>query len=174
MFLSLHRFIKDVRGVAAIEFALIAPLMVTMLAGTVELSNYMMALRRVSAAAHASADLIAQETDITSVQLSEIFLASRLIMEPFDDSSLTLGAVSVRYDDPSGNPSEDWNGNYNGGSVSNPTTRAAGLGNAGESVIIVSATYAYTPMLGIILTGSINITDVAITRPRYADYVGLY
>ncbi len=145
-----HRFIKDIGGIAAVEFALIVPVMLVMLTGTMELSNYMMAARRVGGAAHAAAALISQETDLTSSELSEIFQAARLIMEPFDDTDLTLGAVSVRYDDDTGDPTEDWSGNYNGGSVSNATTLATGLGSAGESVIIVTATFAYTPVLAIV------------------------
>jgi len=170
----LSRFLKDLRGSAAVEFALIAPVMVVMLTGIAEISNLMMAERRLSGAAHAAADLISQETDLTSAELSEIFQASRLIMDPFDDTNLTLGAVSVRYDDTTGDPAEDWNGNYNSGSVSNATTLATGLGSAGESVIIVTGTFTYTPILSAVLSGPFTLSETAIVRPRYIDYVGLY
>ena len=170
----LHRFLKDRRGVAAIEFAMIAPVMVVMLTGIVEVSYLMMAERRVSGAAHATADLISQETDLTSAELSEIFVVASLIMDPFDNAGLTLGAVSVRYDDSTGDPAEDWTGSYNSGSVSSATTLATGLGSAGESVIIVTASYTYTPVLSAILSGPYTLSETAITRPRYLDYIGLY
>lgn len=170
----LQRFIKDLRGVAAVEFALIAPVMLVMLIGTIELSNYMMAARRADAAAYTAADLISQETDITTSDLDEIFQASRLIMSPFNDTDLALGAASVRYDNSTGNPTEDWSGSYNGGSVNNAATLATGMGSAGESVIIVTATYAYTPILGIILSGTYTLSETIITRPRYINYVGFY
>jgi len=48
------------------------------------------------------------------------------------------------------------------------------MGSAGESVIIVSATFAYTPLLSVVLSGTYTLSDTAITRPRYVDYVGLY
>lgn len=170
----LKRFNSDSKGIAAVEFALTAPLMIVLLFGVSELSDYVTAQRKVSAAAHTAADLIAQETDLTSAELSELFHASRLVMDPLDDSNLTLGAASVRYDDDTGDPSEDWTGSYNGGSVSNSTTTAAGLGAAGESVIVVYATYTYTPSFSLALSGTYTLSETAITRPRYIDYVGLY
>lgn len=110
---------------------------------------------------------------MSSSELSTIFQASRYVIDPLDDTNLTLGVVSVRYNDD-GDPSTDWNDNYNGGSVSNPTTLAAGLGAAGESVIIVTATYEYTPIFTISMSGTYTIDETAITRPRYINYVGLY
>ncbi len=174
MLLVLNKFFKDCRGVAAMEFALTAPFLALMLLGVAELNNYITAVRKVSAAAYTAADLIAQETDMTSSELSELFQASRLVIHPLDDTDLTLGASSVRYDDTTGDPSVDWTGSYNGGSVSGATTLATGLGSAGESVIIVTATYTYTPIYSLLLSGTLTLTETSITRPRYLDYVGLY
>jgi Flp pilus assembly protein TadG len=170
----IKKLIKDYRGVVAIEFALTAPIMVLLLVGVVELTNYMTAIRKVAAAAHTAADLVAQETDLTSSELSTIFQAARYVIDPLDDANLTLGAASVRYDGDTGVASEDWTGNYNSGSVSDSETLADGLGSAGESIIIVTATYAYTPAFTLVLSGTYTITETSITRPRYIDYVGLY
>ncbi len=170
----IKNFRNDCHGVAAIEFALTAPFMALLLIGVVELTNYITAIRKVGAAAHTAADLIAQETDISTSDLSTIFQASRYVIDPLNDANLTLGAASVRYDVDTGDPEEDWTGNYNSGSVSNSTTQATGLGSAGESVIIVTATYAYTPAFTLVLSGTYTISETAITRPRYINYVGLY
>lgn len=169
-----RRFIGNARGIVAIEFALIMPVMLIMLTGLIEMSYLMMADRRVSGAAHTAADLIAQETDVTSTHLSDIFSASALIMAPFDTANLTIGVSSVRFDDTTGNPSEDWNSAYNAGTVTNPTTLATGMGEAGTSVIIVTATYTYQPVLSAVLSGPYTMSETAITRPRYLPYVGYY
>ncbi|MEG3617952.1 TadE/TadG family type IV pilus assembly protein [Magnetovibrio sp. PR-2] len=168
------RFWSDNRGVAAIEFALTAPFMCVVLLGVAELNNYMTAARKTAAAAFTAADLIAQETDITSSNLSELLLASRKVIHPLDDTNLTLGVSSVRFDDTTGDPSVDWTGNYNSGSVSGATTLATGMGDAGESVIIVTAHYTYTPLFSLVMSGTYTLEETAITRPRYIDYVGLY
>jgi len=169
-----RRFTVGGRGAVAIEAALILPVMVVMLTGLIELSYLMMAERRVSGAAHSTADLIAQETDVTSTDLSDIFSAAALIMAPFDTANLTIGVSSVRFDDTTGNPSQDWSSAYNAGTVSNPTTLATGMGEAGSSVIIVTATYTYTPILSAVLSGPYTLSETAITRPRYLPYVGFY
>lgn len=168
------RFFGNARGVVAIEFALILPVMVVMLTGLIELSYLMMAERRVSGAAHSTADLIAQETDVNSTGLSDIFSAAALIIAPFDTINLKIGVSSVRFDDTNGTPSQDWSGAYNAGAVSNPTTLATGMGEAGSSVIIVTATYTYTPVLSAVLSGPYALSETAITRPRYLPYVGFY
>jgi len=174
MLFVLKNLREDCRGVVAIEFALMAPVLVIMLLGVTELNNYMMAARKVGQAAFTAADLISQETDISSSELSELFQASRLVMHPLDDTNLTLGAASVRYDDDTGDPTVDWTDTYNGGSVSNPTTVATGMGSAGESVIIVTATYNYSPLFSLIMSGTYSLSETSIARPRYIDYVGLY
>ncbi len=169
-----RRFVGNARGVVAIEFALILPVMVVMLTGLIELSYLMMAERRVSGAAHSTADLIAQESDVNSAGLTDIFSAAALIMAPFDTASLTIGVSSVRFDDTTGDPSQDWSGAYNAGTVSNPTTLATGMGEAGSSVIIVTASYTYSPILSAVLSGPFTLSETAITRPRYLPYVGFY
>ena len=169
-----HRFIKNLRGVVAIEFALIVPVMLIILTGIIELSNYMMAARRVTGAAYASADLIAQETDMNIAGFIEILEVTQLIMEPFDTTKLTMGAVSVRYDDDTGEAYQSWHAHFRGGSVDEPESLASGLGDAGESVIIVSTKFAYTPMFNIVFSGSYTLSDTAITRPRYLDYIGVF
>ena len=122
------RFVRCCRGAVALEFALTAPLLSVMLMGVVELSNYMTVIRKIDAAAHTAANLIAQETDLSNAELTTLFQAARYVIHPLDDNDLTLGASSVRYDDADGTPSEDWNGSYNGGSVTNPVTIATGMG----------------------------------------------
>lgn len=167
-------FVRNRRGAAALEFALTAPLLSMLFMGVIELSSYMSVVRKVDAAAHTAANLIAQETDLSTAELSALFQASRLVIHPLDDSNLALGATSVRFDDVDGTPGVDWTGNYNGGSVSNAVTTATGMGGAGESVIIVTASYAYTPAFNMVLSGPYTVTETAVSRPRYIDYVGLY
>ncbi|MFP6744553.1 MAG: TadE/TadG family type IV pilus assembly protein [Alphaproteobacteria bacterium] len=169
-----HRFIKNLRGVVAIEFALIVPVMLIILTGIIELSNYMMAARRVTGAAYAAADLISQETDLNIAGFIEILEVTQLIMAPFDTTKLSFGVASVRYDDDTGEADLKWEARINGGTVDEAESLASGLGDAGESVIIVSTKFAYTPLFNIVFSGSYTLSDTAITRPRYIDYIGVF
>ena len=55
----LCRFMGDRRGVSAVEFALIAPIMVAMYLGAAELTQVLTLDRKVTSAANAVADLVA-------------------------------------------------------------------------------------------------------------------
>ncbi|MAC38359.1 MAG: pilus assembly protein TadE, partial [Oceanicaulis sp.] len=56
----LHRFWRDCRGLSAVEFALIAPVMILLYLGAVDLSLVLSIDRKVTSAASALADLVAQ------------------------------------------------------------------------------------------------------------------
>lgn len=170
----IRRLLRDRRGVAAVEFALIAPVMLLMLSGIIELSNLLMAERRVLEAGNSVADLIGQSTDLSTSDLNDIYSAAAQVMSPFPSASLKIGVASVRYDDTTGVPYLSWSGSYNSGSVSNPTTMATGLGEAGESVIVVVVSYTYTPVLNTIIPASFTLSETTYVRPRNLAYVGKY
>ena len=85
---SLVRFIGDCRGVSAIEFALLLPVMLTLYLGSVEASQGVAADRKVKLIAHALADLSSQYTDITSADMSNILNAGTAIIAPYPTTNL--------------------------------------------------------------------------------------
>ncbi len=76
--LRLSQFWRDARGVSAVEFALIAPVMITLLLGSVELSDVMIADRKATSVASTTADLVAQAIQKSTIVKSTIFLPPRL------------------------------------------------------------------------------------------------
>lgn len=161
-------------GVAATEFALVLPFLLLILLGVVELSNAMQAKRKLLNAVQSASDLIGQKTDITSTDLDSIYLAADLTMTPLDTTSLAIGVASVRFDDTTGSPTLDWTDSYNGGSVDTPEDKATGRGEAGASIVIVSASYTYEPLVTLIIPASFDITEIAYVRPRKISYILKY
>ncbi|MEJ2435760.1 MAG: pilus assembly protein, partial [Pseudolabrys sp.] len=84
------RFGRDRRAVSAVEFALVAPLMITLYFGCVEVSDGVAADRKVSLTAATLANLAAQETSISSSQMDNILAASTAIIAPYDVSRLKV------------------------------------------------------------------------------------
>lgn len=168
---KLTNFRKRDDGVAAMEFALVLPVLLIILMGTIEFSNVLMVERKLLNAMQSVADLIGKETDVSDADLDEIFYAAQLVMYPYASSNMTIGVASVRYDDDTGTPTLDWSDSWNGGSVQNPTTLAAGRGSAGESIIIVSGSYAYTPLSTLVITSSFSLGETSYVRPRKVDYI---
>lgn len=161
-------------GIAATEFALILPVLMLILMGTIELTNALTTKRKLLNAVQSTADLIGQQTNVTASDLSTIYLASRLTMTPLDVTTLSLGVASVRFDDLTGDPSLSWTDSYGGGMVTDPLVKATGRGEAGASIIIVSGSYTYTPLIKLIIPSNFVMNEIIYARPRTVSWVMKY
>ena len=77
------RFAADGRGVSAIEFALIAPVLILLYLGMSELTLGMMAARRVSHLASTIGDLAAQSDSLTPTNITDLWAISDSMLDPF-------------------------------------------------------------------------------------------
>jgi Flp pilus assembly protein TadG len=76
-------FLRDRRGVAAIEFAFIAPLLLLLYFGTVDTANWYMAHRRLVLAGSTVADLTTQSaTSVKSTDIKSFWDATSRIVDP--------------------------------------------------------------------------------------------
>src|SRR3954468_10072088 len=97
---SLHarRLWTDIDAVAATEFAIVLPFMLTLYLGGVELGNGLAIGVKVSATSHSVADMVSQNTQITASQMLGILQASSAIMAPYpvkDAQGNSLMTVTV-------------------------------------------------------------------------------
>ena len=88
--LKFSRFARDRRGVSAVEFALVAPLLVALYLGCVEISDGVSADRKVTLTAAALANLSAQVTTITTADMTNILDASSAIIAPYSPNNRVL------------------------------------------------------------------------------------
>ena len=100
----LRRYRRDRKGVAAVEFALIVPLLLLLYLGTMEVSSGVALNKRVARAASTTADLIAQQEDVTRTQLNAIMEVSQSILFPYtaDQPRVTVVGIHVDEDYPLG------------------------------------------------------------------------
>ena len=63
----IRRLLRDKRGVSAVEFAMLLPLMVTLYLGGVEVSQAVAIDRKVTLVARSLGDLVAQATTVTQL-----------------------------------------------------------------------------------------------------------
>ena len=92
------RFARDRRAVSAVEFALLAPLMITLYFGCVEVSEGIAADRKVSLTASAVANLTAQATTIDSNDMTNILNAASAIIAPYDSGKLKITVSCLNID----------------------------------------------------------------------------
>lgn len=103
--LSLRRIKRDDKGVAAVEFALILPLMVTLYLGCTEITQGVLASRKMAILSRTLSDIVAQQpTTITSPctasglcasTMTSIFSAASAVMSPFSTTAMGDGTPSL-------------------------------------------------------------------------------
>jgi len=170
----LKRFATDGRGVAAVEFACLAPIVVLMLFGTLEASRALAVDRRFNLATSMVADLVGRETKLTANDVNAIYNIVAQVMSPFDASPLKISLIPVKASSTDASSTKVYAAttnrpSYHGGvqpakCASFPLT--AGLVAKGGSVIVVKTSYDYTPAVIGYLWGSSTWTEQAIVSPR--------
>ncbi len=192
MTLTYQSLRHDTRGVAAVEFALLLPVLVALFFGAVELSNLLIADSRLRNAAASVADLITQKSDgvITANSLNIANIAATEIMRPLPVTAggnpiLAILVTNFRSTGPT-TANVEWSRIIAGG-LANPTTAttlglsvlpcadtslpsalASSLNALDVDVVKVTARYRWTPWFAVIYSGSITLTSTNYNMPRYS------
>lgn len=176
--LKLARLARDQRGVSAVEFALIAPFLIMTYFGVAELSQGITVQRRVSHAASAMGDLVAQaDTTLATSDMNDMFAAASDLLSPFATGNLNLRVTSIT-GNASGAPRVDWSdasgpglSAYKHCDTVTPTLPTGLITAAGDSVIMAEATYSYTATIAKIVPGGFNLNEHFYLRPRKVAHV---
>jgi len=107
MFKTLKHFVKTTRGIASVEFALIAPIMILFMFGAIEGRTVHHTGDRVVQAASILADVIAKEAQISPEEIDDLMIGVENIVEPLKKNKLRLTVASIVPDD-SGNAIVQW------------------------------------------------------------------
>jgi Flp pilus assembly protein TadG len=169
---SLKLFGHDKEGVSAVEFALIAPIIIAMYLGMADLCQGFMAQRRVDHIASAIADLTAQASTVSAADLTDEFKVGGLIMTPFTATPLGQRVSSIN-SDATGKTTVLWSVGSNMTALTAKSTVAvpANVVSANQTVIRSDVTYAYTSPVNYILKTPITFTQTYYLRPRVVDSV---
>ena len=93
----IRRFRRDQSGVSAVEFALIAPVLIIFYFGLAELTQAIMAQRRTISTASAIGDLVAQSNGATtSTAISDAMSMANIIMYPFPTTPVLFNQLHQR------------------------------------------------------------------------------
>ena len=168
----LRRFLADKRGVSAVEFAMVLPLMVTLYLGGVEVSQAVAIDRKVTLVARTLGDLVSQATSVDNSGMTSIFTATTAVIAPYSDASLKITVSSIQINSQ-GVAKVSWSDTKNGTvhTVGSIVVLPAALNVPSTSLIWAEASYAYTPTIGHFITGTKNLTDQIYMRPRLTDCV---
>src|SRR3954454_22839425 len=106
-------FARDQRGVSAVEFAMLLPLMITLYLGSVEISQGVAIDRKVTLTTRTVADLASQVSSINNADMTNMLTATAAVIAPFDQSKLKV-VVSAVAIDASGTAKVAWSDTLNG------------------------------------------------------------
>jgi Flp pilus assembly protein TadG len=185
-----RRLRLDTSGVAAIEFAFIAPLMFTMLVGTVEMSQAITVDRRVTLVASTTADLVAREKEIKPAQLDTIFQIVNVLFAPYETGPLkiTILEVGAKVDDRT-NTKVCWSYGYDGKAtptslsttvyqvnadykLPEKTSATVGLVEQGGSVIVAEVSYEYQPLIfSYFIKPNFPLREIFYLKPRVSSSI---
>lgn len=168
----LLRFAEDRRGVSAVEFAFILPVMVTLYLGSVEVGTGLSVQYKATLASRTVADLASQYTQINNATMTNILGASAAVMAPYSATGMTVIVSEVTVD-AKGNATVTWSDALNGTArqVGATVTLPNNVNAAGISILWGEVTYPYNPQFGYVLTGAINIYQQMFFYPRLSSAV---
>jgi Flp pilus assembly protein TadG len=167
-----QRFARDSRGVAAVEFAYVLPLMLTLYLGGTEVSQGISASRKVTLVSRAVADLASQVSNISNASMTNILSASSAIVAPYPTANLRVTVSCVKID-ANGNATIAWSDTQGGTAraVGSGVTLPAALNVASTTLIWSEVQYTYTPTIGYVISGSLTLKDQMYMRPRQSDTI---
>lgn len=164
------RFRRHQKGVAAIEFAGILPLMLLMYIGTVEVGQAVAVNRRVTLVSRTLSDLVAQTTTMNTTDMNNVFVAANTVLYPFSTSNAKMVVTSVKrigandfrvvWSRASGTGAVARTANTN---VTLPTNL---LVNNGDTVIMSEVAYNYTTVTQFFFKTGFTLNEITYMTPR--------
>jgi Flp pilus assembly protein TadG len=171
--------LADCRGIVAVEFAVIVPIMLVMFFGVVEFSSAVAVYRKVSLVARTLSDLTSQSPGLVDADLANFGQTAKAIMTPYPPSILQSKISEIYIDSVTQVARIQWSkqltidgagavtvGNSTH-TVSEIVTVPPALKVAGTYVIWSEVSYVYQPTIGYVMAkAGVTLRDFTYTRAR--------
>lgn len=189
MWPKIFRIWKEQAGVAMVEFALTAPLLIFMYLGGYVLCDAIGCDRKISRAARTVADLTSRYAAMSASDIDTVLKSSATIMSPYSSRDITTTISEVQVTD-STHAKVIWSfSRYHDASAagrpvnsivtlpSNMVHQAlqpdprANPPKPGAYLILGEVGYDFSPLFPVVITQTINLHDEIYMIPRLADQV---
>ena len=169
-------FIQDQRAVASIEFAFLAPFMIALYFGSIEVSRAYIMKNKVETISESVSDLVAQGTAIDQSQLDDIFEISTKMLRPEEENNFNIVVTAVRTTPLEGGGSEtivQWSESKTGANTHNANAQynelPEGVAQNYETVIVTELYYGHTAIFEYFFKGEKRFDRRFINKPRYSS-----
>jgi Flp pilus assembly protein TadG len=167
------RCLGDQRGVAAIEFALVLPMLLFVGLGGYALTDACSTYRKLTDTTVETANVAAQYTTMQQADAQTVMAATAQIMAPYPTANLKM-VLSVITTDTNSKATVLWSQAYQGGTPLTKTTAftlPANLAQPSTSYVVVQSNYTFIPLTGSGLAASIPMQDQLIILPRQSPSI---
>lgn len=168
---SLKKIRRNEDGVAAIEFALVAPIMIGFYFGMAEIALGIMTDRNVSHAAAVSADLSTQLPTMSSLEISDVMTATLAVMgvqqSKLSEVTIELNSYQMETDGTINQVGYARLGPQisKGPANYDPTQLNAQMFNAQSGVVVARLNYKYQPAT-MMFMDNFTMTETLVMKPR--------
>jgi Flp pilus assembly protein TadG len=177
----LHRWRRDRRGVSAVEFAFIAPILILCYFGVAELCGAMLSQRKAGHVASEVGDLVAQCSSVAASDFSStgFFAVGSSVMYPLDTSTLKMRISSVSADSTGKIFTVDWSYDNGLGLTKYATgatltnSQLTGVVPASGSVIMAETQYTYTSPVSVVVKNAVTFPSTFFLSPRQVAKIPL-
>ena len=164
----------DCAAVSAVEFALVLPIMLSLLLGGFELSRMQAVSRKVTLTTRAIADLTTQNAVLSTSDLNVILRASAQIFSPFSTSGLKI-IVSELAVDAAGIVTVVWSQPLNTTAlpIGQVEPVPAAIAQPNTALVWCTISYTYVPLVTKVFGVSRTLTDQIYMSPRLSTSIAL-
>jgi len=156
-----------------VEFAVILPVMLSLLIGVVEISTYVFSFNKAEKTASSLAAIIARG-NLTTAELDDLLKATDPLMQPFAFTATSNGVIVQMWQahPTTGVPRVLWSRSYRTpGTAMTPAKLASKITlnkDTGETVMTIEVFYKFIPMLvgNVFPSGTADVYSAAFAFPR--------
>ncbi len=166
----ISRWFREEHGMAAVEMAMVFPIMLVLFVGVIDVGNAILANQKTIRASQVVADLLARENLASDADISEAIEAGRLALEPLNLASFGVDIISIRFDEDEASEIV-WRETVNMTPVSNPLSDVSALEDSNEGVLMVAVQYDFEPMFAGFVIDTVEMQEVAFSRGRSSPVI---
>jgi Flp pilus assembly protein TadG len=170
-----RRFAASTRGVAAIEFAMIAPVLAVMFLASFDGGRAIAAYMKLRASTYALASITNQYSTIQSTDMTSIVGATSAVMAPYATTAsnpvITISQITIS---SKGKATISWSYSQGGtarAQGSSITLPATALQINSSYLILAEVSYTFTPVFGLFSSAAMTFSDNLYVTPRISNCI---
>jgi Flp pilus assembly protein TadG len=182
---TVRRFAASERGIAAVEFALVSPMLLLLLLGSIDAGRAVAIYMKVRSATYVVDSIANQYSIIQDTDMQTILGATSKVLSPYPSAPVVVVISQVKVV-AGGAATVGWSDSLNGTARSVGSTVTgfpAGLAvptppyNTSTCsaypcyLVLGEVSYTYTPMFGYFLSGAITLSDKLYVTPRNVNCI---